>query len=118
MSQPAEGAVAPLKRMDGEPVFDAPWQASVMAMADALIARGAVTPKAWSEALGAALKDAEAAGEPDTAETYYKAALRALERVVEAHGGIPAEIVSARRDAWEAAYRATPHGKPVRLSRE
>ncbi len=118
MSPPAEGAVAPLKRMDGEPVFDAPWQASVMAMADTLVANDVVTPKAWSEALGAALKEAQAAGEPDNAETYYKAALRALERVVESHGGIPAAALNARRDAWERAYRATPHGEPVRLREE
>lgn len=110
-----EAGVAPLKRLDGEPVFDAPWQASVMAMADALVTRGVVTPKAWSEALGAALKATQSEGAPDTAETYYKAALRALERVVEVHGGVSAAVVNERRDAWEAAYRATPHGEPVRL---
>ena len=115
MSRPADTGLAPLKRLDGEPVFDAPWQASVLAMADALVERGIITPAAWSEALGAALKEAERAGEPDTAATYYRCALAALERVAEAHGGISSAALGERRHAWEAAYRSTPHGKPVRL---
>jgi hypothetical protein len=47
----------------------------------------------WAEALGAALKEAEALGAPDTLDTYY----------------------TAVRAAWEAAYRHTPHGLPVEL---
>ena len=112
----AEAGVAPFKRMDGEPVFDAPWQASVLAIADTLIARGVVPPRIWSEALGAALKAAESRGEPDNAETYYRAALTALERLAETHGGVTAASVEDRRNAWEAAYRATPHGEPVLLA--
>ena len=115
MSRP-EAAVAPLKRMDGEPVFDEPWQAQVLAMADTLITAGVVAPTAWSEALGAALRDAAAGGAPDNAETYYRAALAALEAVLAAHGGVSVASLDERQDAWRAAYLATPHGKPVVLA--
>lgn len=115
MNRPDDEAVTPFQRMDGEPVFDEPWQASVLAMADTLIARGVITARDWSAALGAALKDAEASGEADNSDAYYRSALKALERVVEAHGGIPASAVGEKRDAWEAAYLSTPHGQPVTL---
>jgi nitrile hydratase accessory protein len=115
LNRPDETRVAPLQRMDGEPVFDEPWQASVLAMADTLIARGVITARDWSAALGAALKEAEASGAADNSDTYYRSALKALERVVAARGGISASAVSAKRDAWEAAYLSTPHGQPVTL---
>jgi hypothetical protein len=59
----------------------------------------------WAEALGAALKEAEALGAPDTLDTYYTAVL----------AGISCKDRVLRRAAWEAAYRHTPHGLPVEL---
>lgn len=115
MNRQDERRVTPFQRMDGEPVFDEPWQASVLAMADTLIARGVIAAREWSEALGAALKDAEAGGEADNSDTYYRSALKALERVMEERGGISAAAVREKRDAWEAAYLSTPHGQPVRF---
>lgn len=113
---PREAAgLAPLKRMDGEPVFDEPWQAQVLAMADTLVTKGVIAPAAWSETLGKELEDAKLQGTPDNIATYYNAVLRALEHLLEAHGGISATEASARRDAWERAYLATPHGQPVEL---
>ncbi len=95
-------------------VFDEPWHAEVLSIADGLVREGRVTPGQWAAALGAALRRAEAAGRPDTADTYYMAALEALEALL-AGVGVPASEQAARKSAWEEAYRRTPHGQPVRL---
>ena len=118
MRPPEDALRNPLARMDGDPVFDEPWQAQTLALADTLARAGAFTPAAWSEALGAELKRAEARGAPDDAATYYDAALRALEGLLDANGAVGREALTVRRDAWERAYRETPHGKPVTLTRE
>ena len=98
-----------------EPVFDAPWQAQALALADGLVRGGHVSAETWGTTLGAALKAAEAEGAPDTTETYYLAVLTALEQVTEAGVGITSEDRAVRRAAWEEAYLKTPHGRPVRL---
>ena len=116
MNPPDETRPAPLRRLDGEPVFDEQWQAQVLAMADALIARGSFSAPAWSETLGTELKAAEATGAPDTPETYYNAALSALETLLTRHASVSREEVEDRRSAWARAYEATPHGEPVELS--
>ncbi len=95
-------------------VFSEPWQATVLAMADAIIRAGHFTASDWAEALGAALRAAEAAGAPDTEDTYFAAALSALEGMTE-DAGIAAADRDARRTAWEQAYLRTPHGAPVVL---
>ena len=95
--------------------FEEPWQAQALALADTLVKSGPLTPAAWAEALGTALREAEATGAPDTLATYYDAVLTALERVTEP-AVTPADRAT-RRAAWEAAYRRTPHGKPVTLPR-
>jgi nitrile hydratase accessory protein len=110
-----DNALGPLKRKDGEPIFDEAWQAQVLAMADSLTRQGAFTPGEWSETLGAELRRAEADGAQDDAETYYQAALRALESLLDGGGAVSVEVVTERRDAWERAYLATPHGQPVTL---
>jgi nitrile hydratase accessory protein len=118
LSDPEPSQIGPLKRTDNEPVFDEPWQAQVLAMADTLSRSGAFTPTEWSEALGEELRRAAEIGAPDNAATYYEAALKALERLLIRVGITTSEIVSDRRDAWVRAYHATPHGHPVRLEDE
>lgn len=98
-----------------EPVFDEPWQAQALALADSMVQAGHFTKTAWADALGAALKSAEREGAPDTLETYYIVVLNALETLSESSAGIAAETRLQRRADWEAAYRRTPHGKPVTL---
>ena len=117
MSPPDSGDMAPLKRLDGEPVFDEAWQAQVLAMADRLRASGVFTPTQWSATLGDELVRAEQVGKPDTALTYYEAALQALERLLDESGAVSPQARAERRMAWEEAYRATPHGEPVVLRR-
>lgn len=105
-----EDPLAPL-----DPVFAEPWHAQALALADALVRSGSVSAAQWAEALGIALRQAEAGGAPDTTDTYYTAVIAALEAVGETHVGIDSRTRSERRAAWEQAYLVTPHGKPVVL---
>ena len=84
-------------------------------MADSLVQAGHFTAEDWAMTLGAELKSAEAAGEPDALATYYKAALSALERL-SARIGISEQDQSTRKSEWTRAYLNTPHGAPVHLS--
>lgn len=97
--------------------FAEPWQAQALAAAMSLQEAGLVTPAEWSEALGAAIRRAQAAGDPDTGDTYYLHVLNAMETLLRDKQLIGTEELAARKRAWEAAYRATPHGQPVRLDR-
>jgi len=115
LSGPEAAAIGPLKRTDNEPLFDEPWQAQVLAMADTLSRSGAFTAAEWSEALGEELRRAEASAAPDNATIYYEAALRALERLLMQRGIATPAAIADRRDAWVRAYLATPHGQPVEL---
>jgi len=108
-------ALKPLKKMDAEPVFEELWQAQVLAIADAMVSAGTFGAASWSEALGAELKAAEAAGAEDTAQTYYEAALRTLEGLLDGTGAVSTATLDGRREAWKNAYLSTPHGSPVEL---
>ena len=103
-----------LKAKDGEPVFGEPWHAETLALADLLVKRGAISPARWAETLGAEIA-AHKAG-PDDRETYYRAVLAALERVLTENGAITRTELDAREHQWERAYLNTPHGKPVELA--
>jgi nitrile hydratase accessory protein len=116
LSAPEAPRIRPLARQDDEPTFAEPWQAEVLALAFALCERGLFSGAAWSQALGAELRRAEAHGAPDDRETYYAAALAALEGLVAAAGGIDADALAGRIEAWRRAYLATPHGQPVELA--
>ena len=118
MSRPESEALKPLARLDGDPVFDEPWQAEVLAMADRLSNAGVFTRDLWSETLGEELVRAERNGKPDDVTTYYEAALKTLERLLEETGHVTPSARAERREAWEHAYRTTPHGKPVLLQRD
>lgn len=98
-----------------EAVFDEPWQAQALALADSMVQAGHFTKLDWAEVLGDSLKNAERNGAPDTLETYYIAVLSALETLTEAFTSIDAETRQQRRADWEAAYLRTPHGEPVTL---
>ena len=118
MSESTDGAPKPLAAVDGEPVFAEAWQAQVLAIADTLVQQGLFSAGAWSEALGAALREAESGGAEDNQETYYRAALAALEGLIAAHSDIDRLAMRGKRDAWEQAYLSTPHGQPVELKAE
>jgi len=97
------------------PVFQAPWEAEAFALALQLNARGLFTWKEWAQALGDEIKKAQAAGDPDTGETYYHHWLATLERMVAAKGVADAGLLMKTRNAWEHACARTPHGTPIEL---
>ena len=97
------------------PAFSEPWQAQALAMASALIRAGHISASDWADTLGAALRQAEADGAPDTDQTYYLAVLHSLEQITEQRTGITSADRATRKSAWEDAYLSTPHGKPVEL---
>ena len=115
MSAPDE-PLGPLKRKDGDPVFDEPWQAQALAMADSLVQEGTLSVSDWAATLGAEIRSATNAGAPDNAQTYYLAVLTALEKLLDKAGAASRHEVQIRREDWEQAYLNTPHGQPVELS--
>ena len=100
---------------EGEPLFAEAWQAEVLGLAEAMVLAGRFTREEWSQTLGACLREAESAGEPDEGCTYYQAALEALERLMLSTGAASHDEIHAREEAWREAYERTPHGQPVVL---
>ena len=81
----------------------------------ALHERGLFTWKEWADALAVEIKRAQAAGDPDTGETYYQHWLAALEQLVAQKGVATREALARYRDAWDHACERTPHGRPIEL---
>ena len=108
-------ALPRLPRDEAGPVFAAPWQAQAFALAVKLNEAGVFTWSEWAKTLGTELA---AAGPDDSADNYYEHWLAALEKLVEAKGTLGHDERLARRDAWDRAARATPHGEPIVLGRE
>ncbi len=100
------------------PVFREPWEAQAFAMTLALHERGVFTWKEWAETLAGEIKRAQAAGDRDRGETYYRHWLAALERVIAEKGVTSREALARYRDAWERATERTPHGQPIELQRQ
>jgi nitrile hydratase accessory protein len=100
------------------PVFREPWEAQAFAMALALYDRGLFAWPEWAAILGNEIKKAQAAGDPDTGETYYQHWLNALERMVAEKGVTDATTLRRYHDAWDHAADRTPHGTPIELKPE
>jgi len=111
-------AVPSIPRDDDGPVFKAPWEAQAFAMALALHARGLFSWSEWAATLADEIKRAQAAGDPDTGDTYYLHWLNTLERLVAAKGATDAATLARYRDAWDHAADRTPHGTPIELKPE
>lgn len=111
-------ALPTIPRHGDIPVFQEPWQAQAFAMAVALHERGVFSWREWAAALAAEIKSAQAAGDPDLGDSYYRHWLAALERLV-----VDKEIASRRqldmtKTAWDRAARATPHGQPILIEND
>ena len=115
MSEEQQSALKPLAAVDGNPAFDEAWQAQALAIADSLVRAGLFSAGEWSDALGAALKQAESEGATDNQETYYQCVLSTLEALVAIHSEIDQQAMAGKRRDWEQAYLSTPHGQPVKL---
>jgi nitrile hydratase accessory protein len=100
------------------PVFHEPWEAQAFALAVSLKERGVFSSQEWAAALGEEIRRAQAAGDADTGETYYRHWLAALERLVAVKGLADAQTLTRTREAWQRAGARTPHGMPIELRPE
>jgi nitrile hydratase accessory protein len=119
LNRPDLVAALPEIPRDAEgPVFREPWEAQAFAMAVALHQKGAFTWTEWAAALAVEIKAAQAGGDPDTGETYYQHWLAALEKLVASKALTSAAELATRRDQWDRAAHATPHGQPIELEND
>ena len=100
---------------NGGPVFAEPWQAQAFAMAVQLHERGLFTWPEWAAALSAQIAAAQAAGDADVGDTYYRHWLAALESLVTAKDAARADELARCARAWDHAADRTPHGQPIVL---
>lgn len=107
----------PLANQDDEVVFLEAWHAQVISIAFNLVERGQFSSVQWSDALGAELAKARDGDVPEDSNTYYTAALAAVEALLDGQQTLTADTVDSRTEAWRSAYLNTPHGQPVELSR-
>ena len=107
-----------IPRHDDGRVFREPWEAQAFAIALSLHERGLFTWNEWAATLADEIKRAQASGDPDTGETYYRHWLATLERLIAAKGVASLEIQHRYRDAWDHAADRTPHGSPIELRPE
>jgi nitrile hydratase accessory protein len=98
------------------PVFAEPWQAQAFALTLRLHERGVFGWPDWARYLSEAIRDAQAAGDPDLGDTYYVHWVTALERLLRDRGIAAPLALAGLRQAWRVAAEATPHGQPVRLN--
>ena len=112
-------AVPGLPRDEGGPVFHEPWEAQAFAMTLALYRRGLFTWPEWAAALGAEIKRAQEAGDPDTRRHLLPALARRRWNGWSPRRAIADPASLARyRDAWDRAADRTPHGMPIELQPE
>jgi nitrile hydratase accessory protein len=104
-------------RDDGSPIFREPWEAQAFAITLVLHQRGLFSWSEWAAALAAQIRKAQAAGDADLGDTYYRHWLAALEALVAARGASSPEELSQYRRAWAHAADRTPHGQPIDLER-
>src|SRR4030095_4653212 len=87
----AAEAVPGIPRDDNGPVFHAPWEAHAFAMGLTLYDKGLFVWSEWAAILGEEIKKAQAAGDPDTGETYYHHWLKTLDSMVAEKGATSAQ---------------------------
>jgi nitrile hydratase accessory protein len=114
----ATNAVPGIPRDADGPVFREPWEAQAFAMTLTLHARGLFSWTEWAAALADEIKRAQADGDPDTGETYYRHWLATLEKLIAAKGVATSETQHRYREAWDHAADRTPHGAPIELKPE
>jgi nitrile hydratase accessory protein len=112
----AAAAVPGIPRDEEGPVFREPWEAQAFAMAVVLHGRGLFTWVEWAAALAAEIKRAQAAGDADVGDTYYRHWLATLEHLVAEKGVATEGMLHRYRDAWDHAADRTPHGHPIELA--
>lgn len=114
----AHEALSAIPEHERARTFVEPWQAQAFALTLALHRRGAFTWDEWAATLGDEIRRAQAGGDPDLGDTYYRHWLAAIERIVARKGITTPETLHRYRDAWDRAAHRTPHGDPIVLAPE
>jgi nitrile hydratase accessory protein len=114
----ATAALPDIPRDNDGPVFREPWEAQAFAIALALHERGLFSWREWADALARQIERAQASGDLDTGETYYRHWLATLEQLVTEKGVASSHALRRTRDAWDRACDRTPHGLPIELGSE
>jgi nitrile hydratase accessory protein len=112
----AAGGLPGVPSDSGGVVFREPWEAQAFAIAVALHERGLFSWTEWAATLAGEIRAAQARGDPDTGETYYRHWLDTLERLVIAKRATDAVTLAQYRKAWNHAASRTPHGTPIELA--
>lgn len=99
------------------PVFREPWEAQAFALTLNLYQQGHFTWPEWAAYLHDEIEKAKRHGDPDLGDTYYHHWLSALENICVDKGIASGQALASRKDAWDLAARATPHGEPIELER-
>jgi nitrile hydratase accessory protein len=68
------------------PVFREPWEAQIFALVIRSHQQGAFTWNEWADTLSAEIKAAQAGGDPDLGDTYYRHWIETLEKLLIAKG--------------------------------
>jgi nitrile hydratase accessory protein len=87
-------------------------------MTVALHERGLFTWPEWAATLAEEIRRAQAAGDPDAGDTYYRHWLAALERLAAEKAAADPASLARCRAAWSRAAARTPHGAPIELRPE
>ena len=98
--------------VESEHPFKEPWQAQAFAMAVMLNENGLFT---WDERAAVFSDVLAAAGPDDDPENYYLHWMEALETITNQKGVIGITELLKRKDQWDKAAKATPHGQPILL---
>ena len=98
-------------------VFSEPWEAQAFAIVVTLSDSGYFTWEEWSNTLTETISRAEAEGGPSDGSDYYVNWVTALEQILKHKNLADALSLASLKAEWERAYKLTPHGKPVSLSK-
>ena len=112
---PTVAELPSLPRDEDGPVFREPWEAQAFALTLTLQEQGYFTWAEWAERLSAEITAAQAAGDPDRGDTYYRHWLKALEGIVALKDIVSPDELARRKAAWDQAAHDTPHGQPIIL---
>ena len=97
------------------PIFAEAWEAQSFALTIMLHERGVFTWSEWADTLSQEIKRAQAEGDPDLGDTYYRHWMRALETILKEKGVTSSDQITSVTDAWHEAASITPHGQPIEL---
>ena len=109
MSLPDFKLLPGMELEEDAPVFNEPWEASAFALVVGLHQNGTFEWSHWAETLGGVVK------RDDGSTSYYELWLKALETIISEKSLIADGEIVKRKQEWQAALLATPHGQPIEL---